>query len=681
MDGVKFDHLLYGGDYNPDQWLDHPEILEDDIRMMKKAHINTVSLGIFAWSRLEPQEGVYDFDWMEEIINRLYENGISVDLATPSGARPHWLADHYPEVLRVNADGSRNMFGVRHNHCYTSPAYRRKVRAINQALAARFDSHPGVIMWHISNEYGGDCYCPQCQEAFRGWMRKRYSSIEEVNRKWCTAFWSHTYDSFDQIEPPMVHGENSIHGLYLDWRRFVTDQVIDFYREEVKALKDAGAKKPVTTNFMYDFKDYNYFKFAQYVDVVSWDNYPTWHKGPEALTAMDTAMQHDTMRSLKNQPFLLMESCPGPTNWQSVSKLKRPGMLEAASLQAIAHGSDSVMYFQIRKGRGGFEKFHGAVIDHYGKEDDRTYRECCEVGQDLLGLEECNHTDVKADVAVVYDWENRWAVEESKGPRNKGMFYKETVQKSYAAFRKQGLNVDLVDMEKPLEGYRMVAAPMVYMFRAGFEEKIRKFVEQGGIFIMTYWSGVVDENDLCVLGGTPGGLMDVMGLRSTEIDGLYDEESNRLVPAEGSPVTGEYICRNLCQLVDVTTAETLMTYGEDFYQGTPALTVNRYGKGKAYYICADAEQGFYDELYRGLCGDAGIKGPLACELPDGVEVATRESEEAEFIFIQNYTDGEVKLPVSVKEEGYEVIFRSREASADEKITLQRFNTVVLKKIL
>lgn len=356
-------------------------------------------------------------------------------------------------------------------------------------------------------------------------------------------------------------------------------------------------------------------------------------------------------------------------------------MLEAASLQAVAHGSDSVMYFQIRKGRGGFEKFHGAVIDHYGKDDDRTYRECCEVGQDLLCLEECNHTDVKADVAVVYDWENRWAVEESKGPRNKGMFYKETVLKSYAAFRKQGLNVDLVDMEKSLDGYRIVAAPMLYMFRAGFEKKVRKFVELGGTFIMTYWSGVVDENDLCVLGGTPGGLMDVMGLRSTEIDALYDGESNRLIPAEGSRMAGEYTCRNLCQLVDATTAESLMVYGEEFYQGTSALTVNRYGEGTAYYVCADAEQSFYDDLYRMLCADAGIRGPLSCPLPEGVEVTTREGRNAEFIFIQNYAGGEVKLPVSVKAEGYEVIFRSREAAADEEIILQRFNTVVLKKIL
>lgn len=686
MSGVKFDQLLYGGDYNPEQWLDNPEILKEDIRMMKKACINTVSLGIFAWSKLEPREGVYNFEWLSEIIDRLYENGISVNLATPSGARPHWLADRYPEVLRVNADGSRNHFGMRHNHCYTSPVYRNKVRKLNQRLAARFDSHPGVILWHVSNEYGGECYCPLCQQAFREWLKKRYGSIEELNRKWYTAFWSHAYDNFDQVEPPMPTGESSIHGLYLDWKRFVSDQVIDFFQKEVEALREAGAKKPVTTNFMYQFKDYNYYKLAQYVDVVSWDNYPTWHRKPEYLTAMDTGMQHDMMRSMKKAPFLLMESCPAPTNWQPVNKLRRPGMVEAASLQAIAHGSDSVMYFQIRKGRGGFEKFHGAVIDHYGKEDDRTYQECCQVGENLIKLSECNHTSTKADVAVIFDWENWWAIEESKGPRNQGMHYQETVEKSYYAFRKQGLNVDLLDMEQPLEGYRIIAAPMVYMFRAGFENKVRKFVEEGGIFILTYWSGVVDENDLCFLGGTPGGLMDVMGLRSTEIDGLYDGEKNQLCPVSMDISFSKkidvlslkkiYSCEHLCQLVNVNTAMPLMVYGDEFYQGTPALTVNQYGKGKAYYVCADAEQSFYDDFYCDICREVGVNAVIPCSIPKGVEVTTREEKGAQYIFIQNFNRTEVLLPISSRD--YEVIFHSEGAEMGDQITLQRLNTVVLK---
>ena len=408
--GVKFDRLIYGGDYNPDQWLEYPDILEEDIRLMKKAHVNTVSLGIFAWAKLEPQEGVYDFDWMEKIIDHLYENGIYVFLATPSGARPHWLADRYPEVLRVNEMRQRNIFGQRHNHCYTSPIYRQKVRQINMKLAERFGDHPGVLMWHISNEYGGECHCPLCQSAFRSWLKKKYNNdIKEVNRKWNTAFWSHDYQNFDQIESPTPLGETSIHGLVLDWKRFVSDQSIDFCKAEIQALRDAGNTKPTTANLMYNFPTINYHEIAKVLDVVSWDNYPQWHKGPERLVAMDNGMQHDIMRTLKKEPFILMESCPGPTNWQSVSKLKRPGMLETASLQAVAHGSDSVMYFQIRKGRGGFEKFHGALIDHYGKEDDRTYQECKEVGADLEQIDElkAHAEDINYDVAKAREKEVR----------------------------------------------------------------------------------------------------------------------------------------------------------------------------------------------------------------------------------------------------------------------------------
>lgn len=677
---LSFSRFLYGGDYNPDQWLDSPEILAEDIRLMKQAHINVVSLAIFAWAKLEPADGVYAFDWLEAIIDRLYENGIAVFLATPSGARPHWLADKYPEVLRVNADRTTNLFGLRHNHCLTAPAYRRKVRNINMALAQRFDRHPGVLLWHISNEYGGECHCPLCQNAFRDWLKEKYGTIAEVNRRWNTAFWSHDYQSFDQIESPSPLGESSIHGLYLDWRRFVSHQHTDFCAQEIRAIRDAGGTKPATTNLMYNFETINYHELAKELDIVSWDNYPMWHKGNDAQTAMDTAMQHDIMRSLKKQNFLLMESCPGATNWQSVSKLKRPGMVEAASLQAIAHGSQSVGYFQIRKGRGSFEKFHGAVIDHYGKEDDRTYQECCRVGADLEAMEPLLNTRVISEVAVVHDWENRWALEQAAGPRNKGLHYKEAVEKSYWAFRKQGLNVDVIDMTQPLDGYKIVAAPMAYLFRDSFQQKVRSFVQQGGSFVLTYWSGVVDENDLTYLGGTPGRLMDVMGLRSTEIDGLYDGEQNNIVMNNGT----KYTCEHLCQLVECTTAAPLGVYQQEFYAGTPALTVNQFGNGLAYYVCADAEQAFYDDLYRSLADRAGIDRPVET-IPDGFEVTTRCSEDAEFIFIQNFNAAPAPFPVPKDAEI--LMMRSAEIPAPGvyrfsdavKETLPAYATLILKR--
>lgn len=664
--------LLHGGDYNPEQWLSHPEILEQDIAYFKKAHINEVSMGIFSWAMLEPEEGKYSFGWMEEIIEKLYENEISVILATPSGARPKWLADKYPEVLRVDESRHRNLYGLRHNHCYTSPVYREKTRLMNMELAKRFGNHPAVIAWHISNEYGGECHCEMCQEEFRKWLKEKYITIENLNRAWATTFWSHIYNDFSQIESPSSRGESTLHGLNLDWKRFVTDRTVDFAKHEIQAIRDAGSLKPTTVNLMYDYKGLNYHKFADAVDIISWDNYPQWHKKQEYLTAMDDGMQHDIMRSIQKKPFLLMESCPAATNWQPVSKLKKPGMLHAASLQAIAHGSDSVLYFQLRQSQGSSEKFHGAVIDHYGGDDTRVFKEVTNLGSDLERLAEITGTETKAKVAVVFDWENRWALEDAQGPRNEGLFYKETVEKSYYAFRKQGLDVDVIDMEQDFSAYQILAAPMLYMFRNDFSERVRKFVADGGQFILTYWSGIVDETDLCYLGGTPHDLLDVLGLRSTEIDALYEEEYNVGIPVANNKMGLERIwkCSRLCDLVKVSTADVVATYGQDFYQGMPAFTKNSYGKGNAYYICADFEQGFYDEVYRKIAETANVRGALE-DIPEGVEVTTRYGTEYQYLFVQNFNRHAVEM--SLPTETMEILLGKYEG-----ITIESLETVILK---
>jgi beta-galactosidase len=596
---LNIDRFIYGGDYNPEQWLDRPDIFKQDLLLMKKAHINTVTLGVFSWSTLEPIKDCFNFTWLIDIIDKLYDNGIQVILATPSGARPRWLAETYPEVLRVREDRTRQLYGERHNHCYTSPAYRERVRIINQKLAKTFRNHPGVILWHISNEYRGECHCPLCQEAFRNWLKNKYKDINSLNRAWWTTFWSHTYNSFHQIESPSSIGDHGLHGLNLDWKRFVTDQTVDFMCEEIHALRDGGATQPVTTNFMDDYKGLNCYNLAKHIDYVSWDSYPAWNKEDEIRTAYNTALQHDLMRSMKQKPFLLMESCPSSPNWQAISKLKKPGLLQSASLQAIAHGSDSVQYFQIRQSRGGFEKFHGAVIDHYGGSDTRVFNEVTETGASLIELKQVIGSKVDSSAAIIYDMENRWAMEDAKGPRNEGLFYHESVLKSYQALRKAALNVDIINMEQSLDSYKLVVAPMLYMFRSGIETKLRTFIENGGILIMTYWSGIVNETDLCYLEGTPHSLLDVFGLRSKEIDGLYEWEENSLIPIPENSLQlhTSYKCKNLCDLVQLNGATPLMNYGSDFYQGTPALTVNQYGKGYAYYICTDAEELFYHDFY------------------------------------------------------------------------------------
>ena len=669
---LNTEKLLHGGDYNPEQWLSHPEILEQDIAYFKKAHINEVSMGIFSWAMLEPKEGEFHFEWMEEIIEKLYQNGISVILATPSGARPKWLADQYPEVLRVDESRHRNLYGLRHNHCYTSPVYREKIRLINMELAKRFGNHPAVVAWHISNEYGGECHCELCQKEFRNWLKEKYVTIENLNRAWATTFWSHIYNDFSQVESPSSRGESALHGLNLDWKRFVTDRTVDFAKHEIQAIRDAGSLKPTTVNLMYDYQGLNYHKFADVVDIISWDNYPQWHKKQEYLTAMDDGMQHDIMRSIQRKPFLLMESCPAATNWQPVSKPKKPGMLHAASLQAVAHGSDSVLYFQLRQSQGSSEKFHGAVIDHYGGDDTRVFKEVTTLGSDLERLAEITGTETKAKVAVVFDWENRWALEDAQGPRNEGLFYKETVEKSYYAFRKQGLDVDVIDMEQDFSEYQILAAPMLYMFRSDFSERVRQFVADGGQFILTYWSGIVDETDLCYLGGTPHGLLDVLGLRSTEIDALYEGEYNQAIPIANNEMGLEKIwkCSTLCDLVKVSTADVMATYGMDFYQGMPAFTKNSYGKGNAYYICADFDQGFYDEIYAKIAETVNIECPIE-NIPEGIEVTTRYGTEYQYLFVQNFNRHAVKIALPVEE--MEVLLGNYHNGS-----IQSLETVILK---
>ena len=641
---LRIADLLHGADYNPEQWLDRPDILARDIELMKEAHCNVVSMGMFSWSMLEPEEGNYQFEWLESVINNLYDNGIYTFLSTPSGARPHWLAKKYPEVLRVEKNRVRNLFGLRHNHCYTSPAYREKVAQINGELAKRFANHPGVLLWHLSNEYGGECHCPLCQEAFRNWLKEKYQTLDALNDAWWTTFWSHRYTSWDQIESPAPHGEMMLHGLNLDWYRFVSHQTLDFVKWEKDSVKSYNPELPVTINMMYYFYGINYFDTKDLIDIVSWDSYPVWHKAgtTDLEIGCDTAMMHDIMRSIKNEPFLLMESTPSMTNWQNVAKLKKPGMHMLSSMQAVAHGSNSVQYFQWRKSRGASEKFHGAVIDHYGKSDTRVFREVSELGQRLEGLTSLTETCNQAQVAILFDWDNRWAIDDMQGPRNIGMHYKETVQQHYKAFWKMGIPTDFVDMSCDISKYKVLVAPMMYLLRNGFEQKIKAFVEAGGTLITTYWSGIVNETDLCYLEGTPHGLMDVVGLRSEEIDGLFDGETNSASATTSSWLTQSesYTCSELCDLIIPSTAKTLMTYNEDFYANQPALTVNSFGQGQAYYIATKFEDKFYDDFYAQVLEEVGIQRPIDISFPTGVIVTDREG----YLFIQNFNREAVIIP-------------------------------------
>ena len=646
MQGLK---LLHGGDYNPEQWLDRPDILAQDIELMKKARVNTVTLGVFSWSTLEPQEGVYTLDWLADIIHNLYANGIRTILATPSAARPAWLAHKYPEVRRVRADRVRELYNRRQNYCYTSPLYREKVRHIDQKLAQRFGSDPAVILWHISNEMGGDCHCELCQAEFRRWLQVRYGSLQALNKAWNARFWSHDYTAWEQIESPAPQGENAVQALALDWKRFVSDRHIDFLKFERDTVKELAPDAKFTANMMYRFDGIDYFKMAKEIDVASWDNYPTWHKPTETVeeTALDTAMMHDLFYSMKGKPFLLMESSPSFTNWQPISKQKKPGIAELAALQTVAHGADSVLYFQWRASRGAEEKFHGAVVGHDGRQDARAFIETVQVGEKLESLSEITAVQREKQALIVHDWQNKWALEGSCGPRNAGLGYWDELKRHYNALARAGIAVEFGDETADLTGYRLVVVPMLYLLTDDFAKKLCDFAKNGGTVVVTYWTGVVDESDLCRLGDTPYGLTELLGLRRTEIDGMYDGETRRCTPASGCALP-EAQASILCEVAvpnDTDPAEPLSVYAEDYFAQHPAAAVHKYGAGRAYYLASRFDEDFYRAFYNDAVKELGLMPAWQQPLPAGVLAVKRGS----YVFVQNCTEqpvtvGESELP-------------------------------------
>lgn len=638
----KVKGLIHGGDYNPDQWLDRPDILEEDVRLMKKAGINSVTLGVFSWAAYEPVEGEFHFEWMENIIDNLYRNGIYTILSTPSGARPAWLDAKYPEAMRVNSRGQRNHHGVRHNHCMTSPEYRRKVEIIDRELARRFGSHPGVILYHISNEFGGECYCPSCTGKFREFLAARYhNDIEELNKAWWTSFWSHHYNSFEEIEPPFADGETSVMGLNLDWKRFTTWSTNDFMQFEIDTLRSVTPRVPVTANFMQLFGGLDYRRMAPALDVVSWDNYPKFHNDRESLaeTFGETAFHHAVMRSLRRDvPFMMMESAPGLVNWHPVNKLKRPGIHKLACLQAVASGSDSVQYFQWRKGRGSYEQFHGAVVGHDGSEDTRVFAEVAEVGRLLEKLAPVAGSVVQSRAALLFDWENRWAIWDVKALAQETKRYEKVCMDIWKEFLKLGIDMDVVGSEEDLSRYSVVVAPMQYMLQPRTAENLKGFVERGGQLLATYFTGYVDENQLCYLGGFPGdGLKELFGVESQEIDSFYPSDRNGIRLKDGRVLE----VRDYAEILKVQGAEILGTYTEDFYQGGAALTCRSYGKGKAYYLAARTEAAAMAPLFQSMLAEGGVP---TVSLPEGVELHVRTDGEKKYLFYLNCSRDAVTVP-------------------------------------
>lgn len=632
-----FDRILFGGDYNPNQW--PKEIWEEDIRIFKKASINSATVNVFSWAKIQPSENCYDFEELDQIIEKLSTEGFDIVLATSTAALPAWMFKKYPEVARTDYDGRHHKFGQRHNACPNSLVYQKYAERLATKLAERYGENPQVTCWHINNEYGGECYCDNCEKAFRVWLKDNYHTIEALNKAWNMEFWGHTVYEWDEIVLPNALSEGigydktAFAGISIDYRRFNSDSLLKNYMMERDAIRKIDPTTPITTNLMGTFKGLDYFKWAKEMDLISWDNYPAYNT-PWSLVAMT----HDLMRGLKQQPFMLMEQTPSQQNWQPYNSLKKPGQMRAQSYQTIAHGADTIQYFQLRRSIGACEKFHGAVIEHVGHEDTRVFRETAALGAELAQLSDIIGTQTQAQVAVIFDWDNYWALEYTSGP-TVDLKYVEQIHRYYRYFHEQNIAVDLVPVDADLSKYKLVAAPVLYMIKEGMQERLTDFVKQGGSLLTTYMSGIVDQSDNVHLGGYPGPLRELAGIWVEEIDALAPEQSNG-VSLVNEELTGT--SNLVSDLIHLETAEALAHYTSNFYAGMPAVTKNMFGDGTVYYFGGQLEDQLQDQLFKTIVEENDITPVI--EEATKLEVACRENAEAKFFVIINFHEEAQPLP-------------------------------------
>ena len=628
----KADRIYYGGDYNPDQWDD--QTIEEDMRLFRKAGINLLTLPVFSWAKLEPEEGVYEFGWLDRILDKIWENGIHVCLATPTTAQPAWLSTRYPEVLPVDIAGRKRTHGMRVFFCVNSLKYRERAAAIAEEMAKRYAHHPALAMWHVSNEYGTYCYCPTCQAKFRQWLKRRYGTLEELNKRGHTTFWGRILTDFEEVTLPTELNDDYRFNptIQLDYMRFVTDSTAECFLNEYQALKKYNPEIPIQTNMSGFIKKLDQFTMTKNLDMVGWDNYP-WPDDPPYFVAM----KHDIMRGLKGgASYVLTEQSPNQQNWQPYNLLKRPGEVRRLSYQAMAHGADTCLFFQMRQSIAGQEKFHGAIISHSGREDTRVFRESAALGAELAKIGDAFlEGRTPAKVGILFDWNNWWALELASGP-SKDMDYLKTVSLYYETLFRQNIGVDILPYDADLTGYEMIVAPLFYMMKGDVADRVQVFVEKGGILVTTVMSGLADENDRCIYGAYPGPLKEMLGIWVEETDALRPYEKNTLrITEEGFLSRDTYDCGFLCDLIHPEGgAEVLATYGEDFYAGMPAVTRHRFGAGWAYYIGTQPEQAFLEELIEKICAGADLL-PLYPADP-GVELTHRVSPRARVVFAINH---------------------------------------------
>jgi len=685
----KIPKIIFGGDYFPEQW--PREIWKEDIRLMKKANVNMVSIAIFTWALIQPDEDTYNFDWLDDIMNLLAENNIYACLATSTAAPPIWLAYKYNDVLPVTESGQKVDYGSRQAYCINSPTYRKFIRKLAEKIADRYKKHKALALWHINNEYANKnqmCFCENCAKQFREWLKEKYDTIDNLNETWGTVFWGEKYFEWEQVNTPKASSGSRNSTKLLDYKRFLSESFFTLYRQEYDVLRNITPNIPITTNFEGDWRKFDHSLFKDSLDVVSWNCYPDPANPDSRKWA---AMRHSMMRSLLGKPFMLMEQAPSQVDWYPVNINKPPGLMRLWSYQALAHGSDAVMYFQWRASKKGAERYHSGMVPHFG-EDSRVFKEICGLGNELEKVKDIIGSNTDSKVAIVMDNDSWWTVDNPYGSAGSKSLDNETFWNANAqpfptvlvsyfseleyyfnAFYDLNIPVDVIPVHYDFSKYKIVVAPLLHLIKPGFKEAVEKFVEDGGIFITTYFTGLIDESVGVYLDGYPGPLKNVMGIKVEEYNPLPLGGKNAMkMNAAIDGFKKDYECSVWCDVIHTTTARPLAAFVNGYYAGNPSFTENQFGKGKAYYVGTRPDKNFMKDFLMNILAVQKIDVP---DLPDDVELMTRSKDGKTCHFYLNYSEIEkkIKLPLG----RYEDIISGN--VCEKVLTLPKYGVSILNK--
>jgi beta-galactosidase len=639
------DRLWFGGDYNPEQW---PEpVWAQDAVLMRAARVNAVTVGVFSWSLAEPEEGRYDFGWLDAVLERLHTDGVRVILATPTASPPPWFTLAHPGAMPVTREGTTLAHGSRDTYCVAAPAYRRAAARITGELARRYGHHPAVALWHVHNEYGTYCWCDHAARRFRCWLRQRYgpgaAGLAALNEAWGTTFWSQRYSAWEQVLPPRATQwlPNPSHAL--DYHRFWSDEMLAAFCEQRDQIRRHSPGVPVTTNYILpSYQLIDEWAWSAQTDVVAVDHYLS-EPGPAG--AADVAFCGDRARSWGGgRPWLLMEQSTSLIYASDRMLIKEPGQMLRDSLGYLARGSDSVLFFQWRASPAGAEMHHPAMVPHAGP-DTRVFREVSALGRAVERLGEIAGSVVAAGAALMWDPCSAWALEHTRYT-SVDLRYQDAVRDAHAALWRAGVVCDFIRPDGQLGRYPLVLVPATYVMTGEAAAALRSYVAGGGHVVMWYFSAVVDGRHHAWLGGAPGDLCEVFGIRVEEHCPLPAAPPVGLAWADGwDSGTAGALGTVWSERLAPGGADVLARYAGGPLDGCPAVTRHAFGAGSAWYVSTRLAGPAQDRLVAGVLAAAGA-GPAVPGLPPGAEAVRRRAPGRSWLFVLNHGERTACVPAS-----------------------------------